>query len=102
MLEDSQDIAILISETDFECFCSDMKTRKAVIMSLLNIGELASHLAKDYTDANPEMPWKQMIGMRNFAAHGYHTMNLSIVWDTVNNFVPALAKFLEAQLSVEG
>ena len=43
MLEDSQDIVTLINETDsFETFCRDMKTRKAVIMSLLNIGELAN------------------------------------------------------------
>ncbi|MDR1112040.1 MAG: DUF86 domain-containing protein [Deltaproteobacteria bacterium] len=73
--------------------------RKAVVMSLLNIGELASHLPQDYIQTHDILPWKAMIGMRNLAAHGYHIMNLEIVWDTAENSIPELLAFLEKELA---
>jgi uncharacterized protein with HEPN domain len=73
--------------------------RKAVVMSLLNIGELASHLPQEYIQTHDAMPWKAMIAMRNLAAHGYHIMNLEIIWDTAVNSVPELLAFLEKQLA---
>ena len=100
MLEDAQDIIAFAKEAgSFEVFSKDMKTRKAVVMSLLNIGELANHLPHDYIVAYPEIPWKRMIGMRNFAAHGYHNMSLDIIWETTQIFVPELLAFLKTQLA---
>jgi uncharacterized protein with HEPN domain len=40
-----------------------------------------------------------MIGMRNLAAHGYHAMDLEIVWDTALNSIPKLLAFLEKELA---
>jgi uncharacterized protein with HEPN domain len=98
MLEDAQDVVALVEEAgSFEVFAQDMKLRKAVVMSLLNIGELASQLPFEYKSAHPEIPWKRMVGMRNFAAHRYHTMNLSTVWTTAQTSVPALLTFLKSQ-----
>ena len=100
MLEDAQDIVMFYTEAgSFKKFARDVKTRKAVIMSLLNIGELANHLPEDYRAANPEIPWRRMIGMRNLAAHGYHTMSLNIIWETAQMFIPELLAFLRSQLS---
>jgi uncharacterized protein with HEPN domain len=99
MLEDAQDITTFYAEAgSFEVFSSDVKTQKAVIMSLLNIGELANHLPEEYREANPEIPWRRMIGMRNLAAHGYHTMSLNIIWETAQVFIPELLVFLRSQL----
>jgi len=101
MLEDAQDIVVFSKEIgSFEAFAQDMKTRKAVVMSLLNIGELANHLPADYTAAHPEISWRQMIGMRNLAAHGYHVMNISTIWKTAQIFIPELLAFLQNQLNL--
>jgi len=67
-------------------------------MSLLNIGELANHLSIEFKSAYPEVPWKNMTGMRNFAAHGYHTMNLDTIRNTAQTSIPELLKFLQAQI----
>ena len=100
MLEDAQDIMAFVEEAkSFEVFSQDTKTRKAIVMSLLNIGELANHLPLSFTVAHPSIPWRKMIGMRNFAAHGYHSMNLRIVWNTAETLVPELLEFLESQIS---
>ena len=70
-------------------------------MSLLNIGELANKLPNEFTDEHSEIPWRSMIGMRNFAAHGYHIMNLEIVWDTAQTSIPELVAFIEGIIEKE-
>ena len=100
MLEDARDALHFSKQAaSFEVFCGDSMIRKAVIMSLLNIGELAAHLPQNYIQSNDTILWKAMIGMRNLAAHGYHIMNLEIVWDTVLNSIPELIAFLEKELT---
>ena len=99
MLEDAEDVIVLMKQVDsIDTLSQDMKTRKAVIMSLLNIGELASRLSSEYRAAHASIPWKSMIGMRNYAAHGYHAMNLDTVWETTQTSVPILITFLKSQL----
>jgi len=99
MLEDANDAILFINETKtLENFIKDKKTCKAVIMSLLNIGELANHLPADFTQNHKDLPWRDMINMRNLAAHGYHVMNFDIIWNTAKNSLPPLVKFLTVQL----
>ena len=102
MLEDANDAISFANEAgSLEKFTSDVKTRKAVVMSLLNIGELANHLPLDFTKNYNVLPWREMIGMRNLAAHGYHIMNFDVIWGTVKNSLPPLVKFLLEQLQQE-
>ena len=99
MTEDAKDIiAFTLKAGSFESFCQDTMVRKAIIMSLLNIGELAKHLPDEFTNAHSEIPWRSIIGMRNLTAHGYHIMNLSVVWDTATTSVPELLVFLQNEL----
>ena len=100
MLEDAQDVVMFAEKAgSFDAFIRDKMLRKAIIMSLLNIGELANHLPVEYTNVHSEIQWKRMVGMRNFAAHGYHTMNLGTVWKTAQTSIPALLNFLQTQLA---
>jgi len=74
-------------------FFEDKRTQRAVLMSLLIVGEAATQIMERYPDfiesAN-HVPWKSMRGMRNRIAHGYFDLNLDVVWDTVQSAVPAL------------
>jgi len=100
MLEDVNDVVAFSAKAgSFESFRQDSLLRKAIIMSLLNIGELASHLPDEFTTSHPEVPWRLMIGMRNIAAHGYHIMNLNVVWDTAKTSIPELLVFLKDQFA---
>lgn len=74
-------------------FFADKKTQQAVILNIIVIGEAATQIADEYpefTSAHPEVPWKQMRGMRNRMAHGYFEINLDVVWDTVQLSLPEL------------
>ena len=60
-------------------FLADKRTQKAVIMSLIIIGEAATKVMEGYaafTEAHPEVPWRNMRGMRNRMAHGYFDIDL--------------------------
>jgi len=101
MLDDARDIVAFSDEAgSLESFRENTMIYKAIVMSLLNIGELSTHLSDEFTVSHPEIPWKHMTGMRNIAAHGYHNMNLNIVWDTARTSIPDLLSFLHAQLDV--
>lgn len=84
-----------------EYFLADKRTQQAVIMSLIIIGEAATKIMDGYTaftQAHSEVPWRSMRNMRNRMAHGYFDINLDIVWDTVQEWLPELLKQLPSVL----
>lgn len=83
-----------LSKTEF---LDDKRTQQAVIMSLIIIGEAATKVMDsepEFTEAHPEVPWRNMRGMRNRIAHGYFDINLDVVWETVETALPELLKQL--------
>jgi uncharacterized protein with HEPN domain len=76
-------------------FTKNRMIRKAVVMSIINIGEMARRLPEDFKTANAEIPWRKIIDMRNLAAHGYHIIDDKIVWNVVQDSIPVLLEFLE-------
>lgn len=78
-------------------FLVDRRTQQAVIMSLVIIGEASTKVMEGYaafTEAHPEVPWRSMRGMRNRMAHGYFDIDLHVVWDTAQEWLPELLKQL--------
>ena len=55
-------------------------------------------MAKDdeFTQAHADVPWRSMRNMRNRMAHGYFDINLDVVWETVQQWLPELLKQLPA------
>jgi uncharacterized protein with HEPN domain len=80
-------------------FLGDKRTQQAVIMSLIVVGEAATKVMDgyaDFTQAHTEVPWRYMRGMRNRMAHGYFDINLDVVWETAQQWLPELLKQLPA------
>ncbi len=78
-------------------FLADKRTQQAVIMSLIGLGEAAPKVMDghaEFTRAPAEVPWRSMRNMRNRMAHGYFDINLDVVWETVQEWLPALLKQL--------
>jgi uncharacterized protein with HEPN domain len=80
-----------VSEADFY---ADAKTQKAVVMTLINIGELSKSYTDEFIVSNKKIPWKKVQAMRNVAAHKYESVNMERVWDTVKVSVAELKKEL--------
>ncbi|MDP2416894.1 MAG: DUF86 domain-containing protein [Hydrogenophaga sp.] len=80
-------------------FLADKRTQRAVIMSLIIIGEAATKVMDGYPEfiqAHAEVPWRSMRNMRNRMAHGYFDINLDVVWETIKEWLPELLKQLPA------
>lgn len=81
-------------------FLVDKRTQQAVIMNfIIIIGGVATKVMEGYaafTQARPEVPWRSMRNMRNRMAHGYFDINLDVVWETVQEWLPELLKQLPA------
>lgn len=93
IVDSSGDILSFTSGFSKNAFKSDLRTQKAVIMSLIEIGEAAGKIVAsdpDFVADNKTFPWPQMRGMRNRIAHGYFDIDLDIVWQTVVSAIPAL------------
>jgi len=67
----------------------------AAIRQCIVIGEAARKVSQETKDAHPDIPWADIIGMRNRLIHEYFRINVSTVWDTVHNDIPRLIALLE-------
>lgn len=59
------------------------------------IGEAANNLSEDSRQQMPEIPWKDIIGMRNILIHVYFKVDLETVWETIQSELPELIKTVE-------
>jgi uncharacterized protein with HEPN domain len=84
---------------DKDDFLADRRTQQAVVLNLIILGEAATKLMDrhgELTNANPEIEWRSMRGMRNRIAHGYYEIDLEVVWETISTALPNLAEQLAA------
>lgn len=71
-------------------FCSDERTKRAVCMTLINIGELVKNLSDEFKMEYSEIPWRSITGMRDITAHKYQTLRMGDVWVTVKDEIPVI------------
>lgn len=107
MLREADDILAFKKGMSFFEFKEDLRTRKAIIMSLVNIGEYASAARKKCADCvakYPQIPFDEMAALRNVAAHEYDKPDIESVYATADQNIPALESVLKqaiCELSTE-
>jgi len=65
---------------DFEEFAGDPMRCDAVLYQLVIIGEAVRQIPVAERERHPEIEWRRVVGMRDVVVHGYHRVELSIVW----------------------
>ena len=77
----------------------DLDTDRMLVLALTRdleiIGEAASRVTSECQDSYPNIPWRDVIGMRNWLVHAYFDVDLDILWDTIVDDLPPLAVELE-------
>ncbi|BEQ14453.1 HepT-like ribonuclease domain-containing protein [Desulfoferula mesophila] len=90
ILQSLRMIRSYIATSSEKAFLDDPQLQDAVIRRLLVIGEASARMPEAYKLAHPDIPWHKMSGMRNRLVHGYAEVDMSLVWDTVQNDLPPL------------
>jgi uncharacterized protein with HEPN domain len=79
----------------WEAFEQSELHQSAVMRPLEIIGEAARRISQQTREAHPEIPWAQMIGLRNRLIHEYFRIDLKTVWETVQNDLPCMIALIE-------
>ena len=77
----------------------DLDGDRMLVLSLVKdieiVGEAANKISEDCRREHPEIPWRNIVTMRNRLIHGYFDINLDIVWKTVAEELPPLSVHLQ-------
>ena len=68
----------------------------AVVRNIEVIGEASKHLSATFKEKRKDIPWKDIIKMRNKVTHFYFGINYGIVWKVVKRDIPLINEKLEA------
>lgn len=78
---------------------ADKVLSRACLKSLEIVGEASRNISEDLKMAHPEIPWRQMTGMRNKLVHRYFGVDWEIVDDVLKNELPDLRSNIQRLLS---
>jgi uncharacterized protein with HEPN domain len=80
---------------DYKSFAKDDKTVYAVIRAVEIIGEAATNIPEEVRAKYPNVPWREVKGMRNKLVHQYFGINMEVVWQTLQEDLPILIEALK-------
>ena len=82
----------------FDEFTKNKMAIRAVTMDFAIIGEAAKNIPLETKRMYPQIPWRQMAGIRDKIIHGYAYIKLDILWDAVSMDLPVLKPLIKELL----
>ena len=101
MLNHAREAVELLGDVGPDDLERDRVTQLALRKLVEVVGEAANRVSPATRQRHPEIPWPQIIGVRNRLVHGYDVVNLAILQDIVRNDLPALIERLASILGEE-
>ena len=99
MLDHAREILEMTRDRTAVDLETDRKRELSVLHLLALTGETSRRVSRALRDSHPEIPWRDVAGMRNFLIHAYDEVHLPLVWETVTTRLPPLVRRLEQILS---
>jgi uncharacterized protein with HEPN domain len=84
------DLISSFCERGREVFFSDVLVQSAVLHRLALLGEACRALSPELREAHPQIPWPQIIALRNVLIHEYFGVDLELVWTIATEHATAL------------
>lgn len=101
MLAAAEDALRFTTGYTFEEFVDNREKIYAVIRAVEIIGEAAANISPEFRAAHHEIPWRDIVSMRNHLIHAYFDIDIPLTWTTVHNDIPPLVQILKRLLADE-
>lgn len=101
MLEHAQEAVALVTGKRRENLDSDRLLNLALVRLVEIVGEAAARVPKESWSTYPQIPWAQIVSLRNRLIHGYDAVDFDILWQIVTRDLPYLIPTLEEIISSE-
>lgn len=96
-----QDVLEFVQGMDEASFGDDLKTQRAVIYCIAIMGEATKKLSPELRSQNPQIPWKEIAGMRDKCVHDYRQIDSVLVWQVTQTSIPELLQVIEPLLPTD-
>ena len=101
MLIHAKEAVALSSETSLNDLIEDRVMQLALQKLVEIVSEAANRVSEETQQRHQEIPWPQIIGLRNRLVHGYDDVNLDILWKIIQADLPPLTQQLKAIVGEE-
>jgi uncharacterized protein with HEPN domain len=102
MLDHSREAVAMAAGKTRSDLDADRKLNLALVRLLEVVGEAASRTPADERTPYPQIPWAQIVGLRNRLIHGYDSVDFDILWQIVTHDLPPLIASLEQIVPSDG
>lgn len=90
ILTAATDARAFVEDLEFDDFLANKEKRYAVLRALEIIGEAAGRIPVEWRTLYTDLPWREMVGMRNIVIHHYFGVDEAVVWRTIQEELPPL------------
>jgi uncharacterized protein with HEPN domain len=81
-----------------EALFKDQQVQDAVLRRLETLAHASGQLSEALKGRHPDIPWREVYGFRNIAAHAYLDIDLERVWEIITDHLPALRAAVDSEL----
>jgi len=97
MLKYSNEIIDIIKDENHASFIQNRVKRLAVERLIEIVGEAAHHISLEVMNANKDIPWSKIIGLRNKIVHDYGEILTDRIWLIASKSIPELIEQLQSK-----
>jgi len=94
ILDNARKLRAFVAEMSFEKFAADEKTQYAVMRAAEIIGEATKRIPDEIRANYPDIPWRNMAGMRDFLIHQYQSVTARVLFTTATREIDVVIEQL--------
>lgn len=101
IIDSIKNIEAFMKKVSRESFLKNKEKQSAVIRQIEIIGEAVKNLPSEFKDKHPNVPWKDIVGMRDKLMHHYFGVDIEKVWITLKEDIPKLKNQIKNIIELE-